>query len=150
MTAHKGAQRLAVVGLSLGAAYWVAVLRWSRYQAPSLASQEKTAHTPAFFTDAGWDVMEPVTWATGFGALLASCAFLVYHNREVSYSSLLDLSITARQQRLYDQHGLNIERWTEMGESQNQASMWTMTDCPSVRGQDAPERNRAHSRRLRY
>lgn len=61
--------------------------------------------------------MEPVTWATGFGALLASCAFLVYHNREVSYSSLLDLSITARQQRLYDQHGLNIEHWTEMGMS---------------------------------
>lgn len=61
--------------------------------------------------------MEPVTWATGFGALLASCAFLVYHNREVSYSSLLDLSITARQQRLYDEHGLNIEQWTEMGQS---------------------------------
>lgn len=60
--------------------------------------------------------MEPVTWATGFGALLASCAFLVYHNREVSYSSLLDLSITARQQRLYDEKGLDIEKWTEMGE----------------------------------
>jgi hypothetical protein len=54
-----------------------------------------------------------VTWATGFGALLASCSFLVYHNREVSYSSLLDLSISARQRRLYDQHGLNIEMWTE-------------------------------------
>lgn len=54
-----------------------------------------------------------VTWATGFGALLASCSFLVYHNREVSYSSLLDLSISARQRRLYDQHGLNIEWWTE-------------------------------------
>jgi hypothetical protein len=54
-----------------------------------------------------------VTWTTGFGCLLASCAFLVYHNREVSYSSLLDLSISARQQRLYEQHGLNIERWTE-------------------------------------
>lgn len=54
-----------------------------------------------------------VTWTTGFGCLLASCAFLVYHNREVSYSSLLDLSISARQRRLYEQHGLNIERWTE-------------------------------------
>ena len=37
----------------------------------------------------------------------------MYHNREVSYSSLLDLSISARQRRLYDQHGLNIEQWTE-------------------------------------
>lgn len=40
-----------------------------------------------------------------------------YHNREVSYSSLLDLSITARQRSLYDKHGLDIEHWTEMGGS---------------------------------
>ena len=39
------------------------------------------------------------------------------HNREVSYSSLLDLSITSRQQRLYDKHGLDIEHWTELGTS---------------------------------
>ncbi|ORY21895.1 hypothetical protein BCR39DRAFT_488112 [Naematelia encephala] len=96
LTAHKGAQRLAIFALSVGAAYWVAVIRWT------------------FFTDAGWDVMEPVTWSVGFGSLLASVAFLAYHNREVSYSSLLDLSITARQRRLYDQHGLDIEKWTEM------------------------------------
>lgn len=96
LAAHKGAQRLAVVALGGGVAYWVAIIRWT------------------FFTDAGWDLMEPVTWATGFGALLCSAAFLVYHNREVSYSSLLDLSISARQRRLYDKHGLDIERWTEM------------------------------------
>ncbi|WVQ99190.1 hypothetical protein IAU59_006322 [Kwoniella sp. CBS 9459] len=94
--AHKGAQRLAVAALGGGVAYWVAVIRWT------------------FFTDAGWDIMEPVTWATGFAALLGSAAFLIYHNREVSYSSLLDLSITARQRKLYDEAGLDIERWTEM------------------------------------
>ena len=38
-----------------------------------------------------------------------------YHNREVSYSSILDLSITARQRALYEQNGLDIEKWTEMG-----------------------------------
>ncbi|OCF36978.1 hypothetical protein I316_01576 [Kwoniella heveanensis BCC8398] len=94
--AHKGAQRLAVAALGGGVAYWVAVIRYT------------------FFTDAGWDLMEPVTWATGFAALLGSAAFLIYHNREVSYSSLLDLSITARQRKLYDEAGLDIERWTEM------------------------------------
>ncbi|WWC89585.1 uncharacterized protein L201_004510 [Kwoniella dendrophila CBS 6074] len=95
-TAHKGAQKLAVAALGGGVVYWAAVIRWT------------------FFTDAGWDLMEPVTWATGFAALLGSAAFLIYHNREVSYSSLLDLSITARQRKLYDQAGLDIEKWTEM------------------------------------
>ncbi|KAK6910368.1 hypothetical protein I203_104400 [Kwoniella mangroviensis CBS 8507] len=94
--AHRGAQRLAVAALGGGVVYWAAVIRWT------------------FFTDAGWDMMEPVTWATGFAALLGSAAFLIYHNREVSYSSLLDLSITARQRKLYDQAGLDIDKWTEM------------------------------------
>ena len=48
-----------------------------------------------------------------YRGLSADCR---YHNREVSYSSLLDLSITARQRALYDKHGLDIEKWTEMGE----------------------------------
>jgi len=58
--AHKGAQRLAVVALGAGVVYWGSVVRWT------------------FFTDAGWDVMEPVTWTFGFGSLLASAAFLIY------------------------------------------------------------------------
>jgi hypothetical protein len=29
-TAHKGAQKLFVAGLSVGAAYWIAVIRWSK------------------------------------------------------------------------------------------------------------------------
>ncbi|KAL7421517.1 hypothetical protein Q5752_003286 [Cryptotrichosporon argae] len=94
--AHKSAQRLAVAALGGGVVYWGAVIRFT------------------FFTDAGWDIMEPVTWATGFAALLCSAAFLVYHNREVSYSSLLDLSISARKRALYDKAGLDVERWAEM------------------------------------
>jgi hypothetical protein len=50
-----------------------------------------------------------------FGTLLSSVAFLAYHNREVSYSSILDLSVTARQRSLYEKHGLDIQQWTEMG-----------------------------------
>lgn len=37
-------------------------------------------------------------------------------NVAVSYSSVLDLSVSARQKILYEKAGLNIERWTEMGE----------------------------------
>lgn len=33
----------------------------------------------------------------------------------VSYSSVLDLSVSARQKALYEKAGLDVERWTEMG-----------------------------------
>ena len=59
-----------MVALGGGVAYWVAIIRWSE-------SPDETGLIAAFFTDAGWDLMEPVTWATGFGALLCSAAFLV-------------------------------------------------------------------------
>jgi len=43
-TAHKGAQRLFVAGLSVGAIYWGAVIRWSEsiiiYTLPSLVRDE--------------------------------------------------------------------------------------------------------------
>ncbi|RSH80728.1 hypothetical protein EHS25_007064 [Saitozyma podzolica] len=87
VAAHKGAQRLAIVALMAGVAYWAAIVRWT------------------FFTDAGWDLMEPVTWATGFATLLSGCAFLISGSTSV---------ITARQRRLYDKHGLDVEKWTEM------------------------------------
>jgi len=34
----------------------------------------------------------------------------------VSYSSVLDLSVSAKQQELYNKQKLDIERWTELGE----------------------------------
>ncbi|KAK4684650.1 hypothetical protein P7C73_g5521, partial [Tremellales sp. Uapishka_1] len=97
LTAHKGAQKLLIAGLGVGVVYWAGVIRMT------------------FFTDAGWDLMEPVTWATGFAGLLSSIAYLIYHNREVSYSSFLDLSVSSRQKALYVKHGLDVEKWTEMG-----------------------------------
>ena len=59
-----------------------------------------------------------------------------YHNREVSYSSILDLSVTARQQALYGKHGLDIERWTEMGTS---ASSLSFQHPPGHRSSGATE-----------
>lgn len=42
----------------------------------------------------------------------------MYQGREVSYSSVLDRSISSRRQALYKAHGFDIERWLElMGET---------------------------------
>jgi len=60
-TAHKGAQRLFVAGLSVGAIYWGAVIRWSESWSPFFQYDMGGTDGVAFFTDAGWDVMEPVS-----------------------------------------------------------------------------------------
>lgn len=79
--------------------------------------------------------MEPITYLSGLGTVIGGYLFFLYvsrgshqsrrvgtlisfgqHNREVSYSSVLDLSVSARQQALYAERGLDVESWTEMGE----------------------------------
>ena len=38
----------------------------------------------------------------------------LYQGREVSYSSVLSRSISARRQSLYKSHGFDIDRWVEL------------------------------------
>lgn len=38
----------------------------------------------------------------------------LYQGRELSYTSILDRSISARRQALYASQGLDIERWMEL------------------------------------
>ena len=59
LTAHKSAQRLGTAALTAGGVYWGAVVYYT------------------FFTESGWDLMEPFTWTIGYAALLGGCSFLV-------------------------------------------------------------------------
>ena len=45
-------------------------------------------------------------------ANLFQCWFL-YHNRDVSYSSVLHTAATVRQQRLYKERGFEITKWRD-------------------------------------
>lgn len=80
------------------------------------------------------DVMEPVTYLSGLSMVICGylwfvlirvllnfylssflCAYrFLYQGREVSYSSVLNRSISARRAALYSQHGFDIERWLEL------------------------------------
>ena len=42
----------------------------------------------------------------------------------VSYSSVLDLSVSAKQQELYQKQNLDVERWTELGQFALNATTW--------------------------
>ena len=78
--------------------------------------------------------MEPVTYLTvscfldicykvamltnlhckGFGMVIGSYLYFLWRNREVSYRSLLTDTTSRRQQKLYDERGLDLERYNEL------------------------------------
>ena len=72
-----------------------------------------------FKTDLGWDTMEPVTYLVGLTGLMGGYMWFLYHNREVSYRSAMNLTISRRQSTLYEQKGFNLSQWEMLVEEAN-------------------------------
>ncbi|TBU47732.1 hypothetical protein BD309DRAFT_913372 [Dichomitus squalens] len=95
MEAHRGARKMALGGFGILVVYWGAVARLT-------------------FWDYGWDVMEPITYLSGLSMVVLSYLWFLYQGREVSYSSVLHHSVSARREALYKARGLDIDRWMDL------------------------------------
>ncbi|KAJ8083351.1 hypothetical protein PM082_009223 [Marasmius tenuissimus] len=93
--AHRGARRMALGGFGMLVVYWAGVARLT-------------------FWDYGWDVMEPITYLSGLSTVICGYLWFLYQGREVSYSSVLDRSVSARRHALYKNKGLDIEKWSDL------------------------------------
>ncbi|SLM35955.1 Coiled-coil domain containing protein 109, C-terminal [Lasallia pustulata] len=101
LAAHKGAQRVAMGGFGVLVGWWYLVYRLT------------------FETELGWDTMEPVTYLVGLSTLMCGYLWFLYHNREVSYKSALNLTISRRQTKLYQAKGFDLQRWEHLIEEGN-------------------------------
>lgn len=72
-----------------------------------------------FKTDLGWDVMEPVTYLVGLSGLIGGYMWFLYHNREVSYRSAMNYTVSRRQDVLYKTRGFNLSQWEMLIEEGN-------------------------------
>jgi calcium uniporter protein, mitochondrial len=99
--AHRSGQRIAMGGCAILVGWWYTVYRIT------------------FETDLGWDTMEPVTYLVGLSTLIGGYMWFLYHNREVSYRSALNLTISKRQSKLYEARGFNLPRWEGLVEDAN-------------------------------
>ncbi|KAK4988890.1 hypothetical protein LTR50_003624 [Elasticomyces elasticus] len=99
--AHKSAQRVAQGGFAVLMAWWASVY-WLTFK-----------------TSLGWDVMEPVTYLVGLSSLIGGYMWFLWHNREVSYRSAMNFTVSRRQSKLYDLHGFDIQKWESLVEEGN-------------------------------
>lgn len=63
--------------------------------------------------------MEPVTYLVGLSGFIGGYMWFLYHNREVSYRSALNLTISRRQSRLYEMKGFDLQLWESLTEEGN-------------------------------
>lgn len=94
--AHRGAQRVALGGFGILVTWWCLVYKLT------------------FGTDLGWDTMEPITYLASLSTLMGGYLWFLYHNREISYRSALDFTINARQKKLYQLKGVDLQQWENL------------------------------------
>ena len=115
--AHRAAKRVATAG-GIGLVVW-----WG------------LVYELTFRTDLGWDVMEPVTvcilhsgnrsnaeftqYLVGLSTLIGGYGWFLIHNRQVSYRSAMNFTISRRQSQLYEQKGFDLRKWEDLIEEGN-------------------------------
>ena len=113
--AHKATQRMALGGAVILGMWWVTVgvLTFSK-QTDYYMRCSFTTYSRSLDTGLGWDTMEPITYLTGLGTVISGYLWFLWHNREVSYRSVLTETTSRRQQKLYVERGFDVERYHEL------------------------------------
>ncbi|KAK5136073.1 hypothetical protein LTR08_004123 [Meristemomyces frigidus] len=99
--AQQGAKRVAQGGFAALVTWWGAV------------------YYATFMTSLGWDVMEPVTYLVGLSGLIGGYMWFLYHNREVSYRSAMNFTVSRRQAKLYELKDFQLAQWEGLVEEGN-------------------------------
>ncbi|KAI0384883.1 hypothetical protein F5Y04DRAFT_247994 [Hypomontagnella monticulosa] len=93
MLAHRGAHRIAKAG-------FVALVGWWG-----------TVYFLTFHTDAGWDLMEPITYLAGLSTIMFGYLWFLFMSRDLSYQAALRTTVSRRQNFLYQERGFDPQKW---------------------------------------
>jgi calcium uniporter protein, mitochondrial len=63
--------------------------------------------------------MEPITYLVGLSGLIGGYIWFLVHNRQVSYRSAMNFTISRRQSKLYDEKGFDLRKWEDLMQEGN-------------------------------
>ncbi|KAH8677647.1 hypothetical protein BX600DRAFT_506666 [Xylariales sp. PMI_506] len=93
MLAHRGAHRIAKAGFAALSGWWGIV------------------YFVTFHTDAGWDIVEPVTYLVGLTTIMGGYLWFLFISKDLSYRAALNITVTRRQNMLYEARGFDPQKW---------------------------------------
>ena len=91
--AHRSAHRIAQGGFGALAGWWGIV------------------YGITFHTDWGWDFVEPVTYLAGLATIMAGYLWFLYMSKDLSYKAAMNITVSRRQNALYQERGVDLQRW---------------------------------------
>lgn len=91
--AHKGAHRIAQGGFAALSTWWGIV------------------YYITFHTEMGWDLVEPVTYLAGLTTIMGGYLWFLYISKDLSYKAAMNMTVSKRQNALYQERGFDISTW---------------------------------------
>lgn len=99
--AHRSAHRLAQGGFAALAGWWGVV------------------YYVTFQTEWGWDLVEPVTYLVGLTTIMGGYLWFLYISRDLSYKAAMNVTVSRRQNALYETKGFDMQRWEQLVQEAN-------------------------------
>lgn len=99
--AHRSAHRLAQGGFAALAGWWGVV------------------YYVTFQTEWGWDLVEPVTYLVGLSTIMGGYLWFLYISRDLSYKAAMNVTVSRRQNALYETKGFDMQRWEQLVQEAN-------------------------------
>lgn len=94
--AHRSAHRLAQGGFAAMATWWGVV------------------YYVTFQTEWGWDLVEPVTYLVGLSTIMGGYLWFLYISKDLSYKAAMNVTVSRRQNALYEAKGFDMQRWEQL------------------------------------
>lgn len=94
--AHQGAHRIAQGGFFALAGWWGVV------------------YYITFHTEMGWDLVEPITYLVGLTTVLGGYWWFLYISRDLSYRTAMKITVSKRQNALYQERGFDEAKWEQL------------------------------------
>lgn len=99
--AHRSAHRLAQGGFAALASWWGVV------------------YYVTFQTEWGWDLVEPVTYLVGLSTIMGGYLWFLYISKDLSYKAAMNITVSRRQNALYEAKGFDMQRWEQLVQEAN-------------------------------
>lgn len=99
--AHKGAHHLAKGGFGALVGWW------------------GTVFYVTFFTEMGWDLIEPITYLAGLTTIMGGYLWFLFISRDLSYRTAMNMTVSRRQSILYEDRGFDVAKWEALAQEAN-------------------------------
>ncbi|AEO58415.1 hypothetical protein MYCTH_2305722 [Thermothelomyces thermophilus ATCC 42464] len=72
-----------------------------------------------FHTEFGWDLVEPVTYLAGLSTIMGGYLWFLYISKDLSYKAAMNVTVSRRQNALYEARGFDHKRWEQLVQEAN-------------------------------